>query len=584
MPRGIKKISWIIIISIVAIIIVASVYYSQREEKPEFDFIVAETQDLLQLVSVTGHVKPVESVELSFEVTGKIDLVLKEVGDQVLINDPIVKLVNSELSSQLVQIKSEQQTEQAILKQLNAVLDYENAVLNEIKRGARDEDIKVSQTNLNNAEKAQVDAETDYSNTINKTNSDIANLYGDAEKFTRDAFVAIDDAVNIKTDDMFSDKINDKDDLNFVVGDNLINMQARNGRQDSKNELDRLVNLLADYPTEYIDIDKELEKCHQGLLTVIDFLTVLSEALADSITLDSTTKSTHQLSVDTARDSVNFAKNNVFDLIQLISSQKVINQNSIDAAQSLLNSSNNAVDLAKDQLSLKKVGALPEKIQSQEARVAQAEANIEAQTAKIGAVNAKLDIVRSQIEKTVLRSPINGIITEQNAKAGEISTFGSDRILSPLVAIMSESQYQIEANIPEVDIANIKIGDIAEVTLDAYSSGELFESRVTKINPAEKIIEGVPTYKITLVFVEEDDRIKSGMTANLDVITAEKDGVIAVPQRSVIRKNSKTTIRLLMNGDFDEMPVKTGLVSWDGQIEIIDGVSIGDKVITYVEE
>lgn len=584
MPKGISKTALVIVFAVIAIIVAAVFYGVVKEEVPEFDFVEIEYKDLLQMVSVTGHVKPVESVELSFEVTGKIDLVLKQVGDRVLVGDPIVKLVNSSLSSQLSQAKSELLTEQARLKQLEAVLDYENAILNEINRGAIDEDVRVSQTNLDNARIAKNDVVNDLGNVSLKADQDLANLYNDAEKLINNAYVAVDDVVNIKTDSMFSDRIYDAGDLLFIVSDNLLNTRVRTLREDSKNVMEGFASLLENFPSDYDAIDSELSDANQGMLIVQDFLFSLTEALSVSITLNSTDKATYQANVDAARDTASLAKNNIVDLVQQISSQKVANQNSIDASQSLLNSAQNSVALAQDQLALKLVGALPEKVASQQARIAQAEANIEAQLAMIGAVGSKLDIIRSNIEKTVMRSPINGIITIQNAKRGQLSTLTAEGFSDPLVAIMSMNQFQIEANIPEVDIANIKIGDLSDLTLDAYTSDEMFEAIVVKINPAEKIIEGVSTYKVTLEFSEEDERIKSGMTANLDIITNEKEHVLAVPQRSVITKNGQKSIRLLIDGEFVEVVVRTGLVSWDGQVEILEGVSSGDKVITYIEE
>ena len=68
---------------------------------------------------------------------------------------------------------------------------------------------------------------------------------------------------------------------------------------------------------------------------------------------------------------------------------------------------------------------------------------------------------------------------------------------------------------------------------------------MVKINPAETIIDGVPTYKITFQFEEEDGLIKSGMTANLDIVTAERENILSVPQRAVLRSNGSKTIRVL---------------------------------------
>jgi len=155
----------------------------------------------------------------------------------------------------------------------------------------------------------------------------------------------------------------------------------------------------------------------------------------------------------------------------------------------------------------------------------------------------------------------------------------------PVAKVISASGFEVEVNIPEADIAKVKLGDKSKVTLDAYGDDALFEAEVVSIDPAETIIEGVATYKTTLQFSEKDDRIKSGMTANLDILTAERHSVIAIPQRAVITKDGQKTVRLLGdNNEVTEVNVQTGLRGSDGKIEILSGVNEGDKVITLTKE
>ncbi|HJN62222.1 MAG TPA: hypothetical protein QGH92_01300, partial [Candidatus Parcubacteria bacterium] len=98
------------------------------------------------------------------------------------------------------------------------------------------------------------------------------------------------------------------------------------------------------------------------------------------------------------------------------------------------------------------------------------------------------------------------------------------------------------------------------------------------------IVDGVATYKVTFQFIEDDERIKSGMTANIDITSDNRENVIAVPQRSIIRKNGDKFVRILDGNNVKEIKVETGLYGSDGNIEIIRGINEGDKVITFIEE
>ena len=135
---------------------------------------------------------------------------------------------------------------------------------------------------------------------------------------------------------------------------------------------------------------------------------------------------------------------------------------------------------------------------------------------------AGVNNIKAQISKTIISSPIRGIVTKQDAKAGEIVNASS-----PVVSVISDASFQVEANLPEADVSKVKINDSAKLTLDAYGSDTAFAAKVISIDPAETIIEGVSTYKITFEFDKEDERIRSGLTANIDILTKKKEGVLA---------------------------------------------------------
>jgi len=193
------------------------------------------------------------------------------------------------------------------------------------------------------------------------------------------------------------------------------------------------------------------------------------------------------------------------------------------------------------------------------------------------AVEEKENVLRraeKELADSYLRAPFNGVVTRQDAKAGEIVTANT-----PLLFLISTAQFEIKANVPEADIAKVKVGDSADVTLDAYGSEEVFQAKVTVIDPAETLIEGVATYRVTFQFSVASDKIKSGMTANIDIQSASRQGVIIIPQRAVVKKNGQTFVQVLDGGEVKEVQVKTGLRGSDGNIEIVEGVKEGDAVV-----
>ncbi len=190
------------------------------------------------------------------------------------------------------------------------------------------------------------------------------------------------------------------------------------------------------------------------------------------------------------------------------------------------------------------------------------------------------DLVEAQdkLADYYLRSPFSGVITRLDLEVGERVTSGV-----PIVTVQSVNSLEIKTNVPEVDIAKIKLSDRGEVTLDAYGAEATFDVVVSKIDPTEIVIEGVPTYLVTLNFLTADDeRIRSGMTANIELITAEKGAVLVIPARAVITTNNNQFVRILMADKLVTRRVETGLRDASGNIEITRGLRAGDEVVVYV--
>ena len=136
----------------------------------------------------------------------------------------------------------------------------------------------------------------------------------------------------------------------------------------------------------------------------------------------------------------------------------------------------------------------------------------------------------------------------------------------------------------EADIAKVQIGDPATTTLDAYGSDTFFPTKVIKIDPAETIIESVPTYKVTLAFASTtDSRIKSGMTANLDILAGQANNVLSIPARSVYAIDTQKYVQLVTDPknpkDTTQTAVETGMRGVDGYVQILSGLKEGDVVI-----
>ncbi|HEY4518112.1 MAG TPA: efflux RND transporter periplasmic adaptor subunit [Candidatus Paceibacterota bacterium] len=201
--------------------------------------------------------------------------------------------------------------------------------------------------------------------------------------------------------------------------------------------------------------------------------------------------------------------------------------------------------------------------------------DIQVGQAKLDQLNAQVLSAQAEASKAVITAPFSGIVTKQDFKLGETVNTGDARI-----SLASTNTYEIEANVPEADVATVAVGQKAQVTLDAYGPDISFPSTVVAIDPGETIIDGVATYKTTLQFDSADNRIKSGMTANVTIETAAHKGVLMLPSRMINEEGGKSFVNV---GTDVKTAVKTevvvGLHGFDGSVEIVSGLSEGEQVI-----
>ena len=274
---------------------------------------------------------------------------------------------------------------------------------------------------------------------------------------------------------------------------------------------------------------------------------------------------THGLFVEFSSTAVQASDVWEIEIPNTKASNYVTNYNTYQAAlqtqASAISSAQSAVDSAQASLNLKKAQARPADLAAAKAQLLSAQGGVQS--------------AQAALEASLLRAPFAGTVTKVDIQRGQIIS-----VNTAAISLISENKFEIKAFIPEADIARLKLGQEASVILDAYSSDVKFSAKVIKISPGETLIDGVSTYQTTFAFENPDERIRSGMTANLDILTDKREGIIIIPARAVFAKESAKFVKV-MNPDqtVAEVEVKTGLRGSDGNIEITEGLSEGQKVL-----
>ncbi len=503
-------------ISLAALLVIASLgfwYFNGNEDEIQ-ETVTVKKGNVVQEVSVTGKVKPVQEVDLSFEKSGKVARINAEVGDNVKAGSVLMSLENGDLSASLNQAKAQ--------------LKIDDAKLAELSKGSRQEDIDIKQAELD------------------KARQDLENYYNDVLNTLSNAYVTADDAARVKTAGIFSGFKTTSYKLTYTSC-STSETDATLLRLKSEDELDKWKSELAvlseDSPRAESESALRLSKDH--LAVIKSLLDRTSETLSTGCTTNDASLDTYRKNVSTARTNLVSAETDVNTLIQNIAAQKI------------------TITKIDSELKLKLAGNTKEQLDAQKAQVEYSGARVES--------------AEAELLKTIIRAPFNGIVTKQDGKLGAIAS-----VNTPILSMISEEQFEVEAFIPEADITKITEGEATKITLDAFGGGVVFDATVALIPPSETVIEGVPTYKVLFKFAKESNQVKSGMTANIIIETGRKTDVLAVPQRSVINKDGGAAVKVLQkDGTAVTRPVSLGLRGSFGEIEITSGLNEGDQVLLF---
>ena len=204
----------------------------------------------------------------------------------------------------------------------------------------------------------------------------------------------------------------------------------------------------------------------------------------------------------------------------------------------------------------------------------------DAQRAQINQAQEGVNAILDQLKDINIISPIDGIVIRRTADPGETVVLNLN---SPVLTIAQKEDLIIQSNVPESDIVKIQIGQKANVTFDAFSADEIFGATISQIDPASTVIQDVVYYRIKLKLDNLDPRLKAGMSANVDVRTAEKENVLMAPGRAIKTEGNKKFVDVLqIDNTTKKVFVETGLEGDEGMVEITSGLKGGEKVVTFV--
>lgn len=202
--------------------------------------------------------------------------------------------------------------------------------------------------------------------------------------------------------------------------------------------------------------------------------------------------------------------------------------------------------------------------------------DIDLARADVVSAQGQLQSAQAKYEDTLLRAPADGTITSIDIKLGELS-----ESQKPVITLQDVTNLYIEAKINESNIANVKLGQKVTMTFDAFGTSRVFDGNVVHVDPSAVTADGIVNYKIKSSISVLDPGIRSGMNADINILTAEKPQVLVIPKAAITMNESKMYVNIVTDKKrmkYKGVEVTTGLLGDGNLIEVTSGLSNGQDI------
>lgn len=181
------------------------------------------------------------------------------------------------------------------------------------------------------------------------------------------------------------------------------------------------------------------------------------------------------------------------------------------------------------------------------------------------------------LEKTEIFSPINGMVSKVHLEPGELVRIGAYADQS-ILTLIDPNRLHISMGIDETDIERVKVGQDAEIMFEAVP-GKILRGKVKRIAEAVTSNDLIgQTYEVIIGLLEREDWIRPGMTADVNIIVAQKENVLRIPLEAVIEKRGEHFVYVLKNERASLTKISQGFNSMEF-VEINSGINEGEKVM-----
>jgi membrane fusion protein, multidrug efflux system len=213
-----------------------------------------------------------------------------------------------------------------------------------------------------------------------------------------------------------------------------------------------------------------------------------------------------------------------------------------------------------------------------EAQITTTESQVRLSQAQVETYRAALQLAETNLANTRLLAPFAGYVAQRNLDPGaavSAQSAGTNTSSVGILSIQDIETVKVQIEVPERDIARIKVGSTVRITADPYA-GQAFSGTVARV--VHNLDPRSRTMGVEVEIPNPGGRLKPGMYARVEVLVETRQGVLTVPTESIRLGEAKPSVMVVRDGVVDVVPVELGVSDTRG-VEVVNGLTDKDQVV-----
>jgi multidrug efflux pump subunit AcrA (membrane-fusion protein) len=552
---------------------------------------------LAQTVAISGSVNPAGQARLNFRSAGRISAISVTVGQQVTTGQELARIEATDLENALANAQNSLASAQSNLQRQNQSYADAARSLDNARKSA-DTDVANAQAALAKMKANYTAARTNYLSLTSAAITDIPTFQSslDTMQSQLDALVALMNQI-----------VGGGDTGDFRTAYNALFGAYAPLQNARANSATLLTPALSDYQSARSAMLSLMDTFDSAVAAGSDTTSIAGSfqlaqtnyqvalsRLTSALDTTSSVIATLQGAVSTAQAALNTSNTKkiggpvdqwradlatLYTLVtgeqQVVSTVKVKLTQSGSSVSTLTDAINGSYVTAVQNVPAT-IDRTSQTVQSAASALASKPADIQSAQNSVDSAQLAVQTAQTNLDYAILRAPSAGVVQAINGTVGEPA---SSSTTTPVVLLANTGTVQLHGTVGEADVSKLKLGLVANITIDALGATTRMTGKVTGVDPVATIQQGVPVYGVDVTIDVPNASIRPGMSGTANVILVSRQDVLTVPNLAIKTQGTRRYLQVLKDGQPVDVDATFG-ISNDTLTEVTGGgLKEGDLVI-----